>query len=671
VRLRMTVASGLGLLLAASVATGPASAAAPPAAAPAAAAAQPVFGDCPEGTIPGGRCGTVTVPLDRAHPAAGTIPIAFEFYAASDTTAPAISTIVPSTGGPGISNIAVAALWVLHLQPVLDRHNLLIVDHRGMGLSGAIDCPGLQHVQGDQKVAARDCGAQLGATSDRYGSADVADDIDDVRAALGLGGIDYFGQSYGATDVRAYAYRHPDQLRSAILDSPDFTLDGAFFPTLPGAMARISALVCRRSPSCAAADPDPDRTLDTLVRRVQRHPVTGTALDPSGTPHQVTVDEQGLLGILYNDYFADPSFLNQGEIFAAATALARGDSTPLLRLATESPSPSDFGDPTSFSSVGADYAVFCADSTFPWDKNAPEPVRQRQYDTALRRLPARSTAPFSTRAWAGFIASQPTLLIPGADACVPWPEPTRPEPPFPANAVFPRGVPALLFGGGLDYLDIRAERTLLPLFPSGRFITVANSGHGTTNWSPCALTIALTFLSTLHSGDTRCAADPDGAMMQPFGAATGKVQSQGVAGFPTRVRDAVPAADDRTVPGRAGRADRQLAAAAWSTVEDAVYRLPRLAGPTGHGLRGGSYAVTRSDAGVTITLSAARFTRDLAVSGTVTLDAASTLTGTVTLAGAATGRLTVHGVLWDPDQPTATVRGTVAGRRVAVLTQTR
>jgi pimeloyl-ACP methyl ester carboxylesterase len=665
VRLRMTVASGLGLLLAASVAAATPAQAAPAQATPAQAApaAAPVFGDCPDGTVPGTRCGTVAVPLDRAHPAAGTIPIAFEFLAAASQ--PAVSTIVPSIGGPGISNIAAAGLWVAHLRPVLDRHNLLIVDHRGMGLSGAIDCPGLQHVRGDQKAAARECGASLGAASDRYGSGDVADDIDDVRAALGLGSIDYFGQSYGATDVRAYAYRHPDHLRSAILDSPDFTLDGAFFPTLPGAMARISALVCRRSPSCSATTRDPERTLAGLVHRVQRHPVAGTGFDANGTPHRLTVDEQGVLGILYNDYFADPGFLNQGEIFAAASALRRGDSTPLLRLAAESPSPTDFGDPSGFTSVGGDYAVFCADSRFPWDKSAPEPVRQRQYDRALRRLPAASTAPFRPDAWAGFIASQPTLLIPGADACVPWPSPTRPEPPFPADAMFPRDVPALLFGGGLDYLDVRAEKTLMPLFPSGRFVTVANAGHATTSWSPCALGIALSFLATLHSGDTSCAADPAGDRMQPFGAGIGKDQSQGVASFPARVRDAVPAA------GRASRHDRQAAAVAWSTVLDAVYRSARMAGPTGRGLRGGTYTVAATDAGRTITLTGARFTDDLAVSGTVTLDATATLTGTITLSRAATGQLTVDGVLWDPDHPTATVRGTIAGHRIAVRTQTR
>src|SRR2546421_8073701 len=190
----------------------------PLAAAPtAAAAARPtaVFAPCPAGTPAGARCGTVTVPVDRADPGGATIPIAFQLYPATDTAEPAVSTIVSSNGGPGVSNIASAGFWLSRLQPLMDRHNFLAVDHRGIGASQAIDCPGLQHVQGDQVAAARACGAKLGTAAYRYGSGDVADDIDAVRRALRLNKIDYYGVSYGAVDVRAYAYRYPQHLRSA------------------------------------------------------------------------------------------------------------------------------------------------------------------------------------------------------------------------------------------------------------------------------------------------------------------------------------------------------------------------------------------------------------------------------------------------------------------------
>jgi hypothetical protein len=462
-------------------------------------------------------------------------------------------------------------------------------------------------------------------------------------------------------------------LRSAILDSPYNSKDAAFVRTLPTAMARISKLVCERSPSCSAANRHPDATFNALVRRLQRHPVSGIGYDANGTPHRLVVDERALLSVVYNDYFSDPAFLNQGEIFAAATALRRGDATPLLRLVAESPAPTDFGPSDGGASVGADYAVFCADSQFPWNKNAPEATREAQYQAALRALPKDATTPFTPAVWAGFIASQPVLLIPGADACVPWPAPARPEPPFPVDQAFPANVPALLLGGGLDYLDINSERSLIPLFPSGKFVTVANAGHVTTFWNPCAQAIALRFLQTLHTGDTSCAGDTTGAMGNPFGAATGKLQLRGLASFPSLARQAEPAENDPTHDLRTSRSDRRIANVAWLTVTDAVYRLPRMSGASGRGLRGGGYTVTNTPTGTRINYQRAQFTDDVYVSGHVTLDATNALSGTITLIGphGRTATLTIRAILWDPAHPLVSLRGTIDGRAIAVLTQTR
>jgi pimeloyl-ACP methyl ester carboxylesterase len=325
------------------------------------------------------------VPLDRADPASATIAIAFQLTRPHRSSVPAVSAIVISNGGPGVSNIASDPIWRDRLAALLKTHDLLAIDHRGMGQSAAIDCPALQHVQGDQLDAARSCGASLGAASDRYGSGDVADDVDDVRAALGISTIDYYGVSYGGVDVRAYAYRHADHLRAAILDSPDFSTDDAFFRTLPGAMAKIAARVCRRSTACAGGEPHPATRLSQLVRRLRAKPVTGTGYDASGKARRVRVDEQALLGILYDNYFADPAFLNQGEIFAAARALQSGDKTPLLRSPPR--------------------ATRLATSVIPAARSPSAPTMPCSAPTAcsrgtsrrLRRPVARSTRPRSRR----------------------------------------------------------------------------------------------------------------------------------------------------------------------------------------------------------------------------------------------------------------------------------
>jgi len=240
------------------------------------------------------------------------------------------------------------------------------------------------------------------------------------------------------------------------------------------------------------------------------------------------------------------------------------------------------------------------------------------------------------------------LLIPGADACTPWPAPLRPEPPFPPKQPWPGGIPALLMGGALDYLDVAAERTLLPLFPAGTpFVTIANGGHVTSLWSNCAAGIAVHFLKTLRPGNTKCASDTRRQTGMPFGSALGKLQIQGVSRFPRR----------------AGKYPRRVAALAWDTVQDAVYQSFRLTGKKGRGLRGGTFTLRKGK----IVLHGTRFAGDVRVSGEVTFArATSRVTGNIAVTGALPGALRVSATLWDAKHPKASVKGRVGSKRLSI-----
>jgi pimeloyl-ACP methyl ester carboxylesterase len=608
------------------------------------------------------------VPIDSANPAAGTLPIAFELYHHTRTAQPALGTIVPSLGGPGISDTAADRLFLNLFGPLLDRWDLLIIDHRGMGRSAAINCPAIQHLKGDFLSGVRACGAQLGAAAGRYGSGDVADDIDTVRAALGIDKIDYLGASYGGFDIAAYALRHADHLRSAVLESPvigsDDTFSGSFAPWA----AKVQARVCRRSPSCAAANLDPAGTLAWLAKYLRAHPFDGTGYDADGGMHTLHVDETTLLDILYVNYFSDP-LINQGEVTAAAEALREGDREPLLRLAAESPVPTDLGDAAGFQSMGANIAVYCSDGRFPWDKTAPEATRRTQYNTALGALPPGLTAPFPLASWVAVVKG-PVVPGPGADTCIPWPAPTRPNPPFAANTVFSH-TPALIMDGDFDLVPVGDVKAILKRFPKGHFVEVANAGHFTGVWSPCAQAIDLHFIATLQVGDTRCARDPN-APFHPFGApATKSVPLHGVARFPRLASQALPARVDSDGNDMSTRADRHVASVAWSAVEDAFFRAFRMTGAAGRGLRGGRFTVNRTGVATTITYQDARFSDDVSVSGVATLDPVTNVLDalvTVKVRGRQDGTLSFHGVLFDPTQPMAQVRGHIGERRVALRT---
>ena len=138
--------------------------------------------NCPE---PNSFCGYVSVPLDRNRPQGPKINIYFEQYFHSNP-GPVVSAIMVNGGGPGFTTTDNRDYFQFVLFAAnMDAHDLLLVDDRGRGQSAAIDCKELQHGRTDFATAETDCAARLGPAASRYGSGDIAEDMNDVRAALG------------------------------------------------------------------------------------------------------------------------------------------------------------------------------------------------------------------------------------------------------------------------------------------------------------------------------------------------------------------------------------------------------------------------------------------------------------------------------------------------------
>ena len=202
-------------------------------------------------------------------------------------------------------------------------------------------------------------------------------DTDAVRAALGYDKVDYWGGSYGGMDVTAYATRFGEHLRSVVLDAPEGTPDLRAFE-LDGSAARAAVrevrLDCLRSLTCSADHPNPDEEFAELIRTVRNKPVQGLAHNASGELVWVRLDEGALL---YLATYPTGKFVGAGEILAAADALSRGDSAPLLRLGAEViPLVTDYGDPTG-GSQGDYFAAMCVDAHAPWDWSRPVAERKR------------------------------------------------------------------------------------------------------------------------------------------------------------------------------------------------------------------------------------------------------------------------------------------------------
>jgi pimeloyl-ACP methyl ester carboxylesterase len=598
-------------------------------------------------------CGYVPVPLDWEHPLRlGRIKIYFELYRAAP--APTESAILNNHGGPG--NATTQRRWVTAylFGPILGSHDALLIDNRGTGLSGTIDCGDLQHGTVPYAQAVAECAQQLGQAASRYGAGDVAQDTDAVRAALGYEKVDYFAGSYGGVDVQAYATRFGDHLRSIILDSP---LGTPGLDPLVWNRARLDAdrlMVgrdCRRSPACSADHPFPEVEFDLLVWTIRLHPVEGDAFDFFGNLTHVVIDEKALLTFLVDN--PQGNYHNTGELLAAGAALWRGDAAPLLRLGAEWhwAMEGDAGDPTYYSS-GANRARACVDSAEHWNWSAPVSVRQDQYDAAIGALPPWHFAPFSREA-----ATGPMFDYFGRN-CLWWEKPTPSSPVVLPHAHYP-DVPTLVFSGDLDAIvPLEITSKVAALYPNSILLRVAEAGHGTWQWQQCVGSVMREFVETLKVTDTSCGSVPD--YVWP---AVGR--------FPLLAREARPAEVDPSGINLVGPEERKVATVAVSAATDAAQRA--WFWWSGPGLRGGSYETDYDDLlPVTITLTDYAYSRDVAVSGTVLWnfgsDASFKADLTVVGAGTAGGTLHVDGA-WMAGGAVGKfkVTGTLGGKSVAVL----
>lgn len=584
----------------------------------------------------GGQCGSVAVPLDPGNPQAGTIEIAFEVYPQTDESAPDEGALVMLQGGPGASTTASRALFVPAARGVRERRDIVLVDVRGTGKSGAIDCPDLELRRGAFDAAVRACAAQLGQTARFYTTAAAAADVDAVRADLGLETIDLYGVSYGTQIAQAYALRYPSRLRSLVLDSA-YPLAGdgdvfGFDRMVARAMSRVAVTACQLNPVCSPSAGGAEARFRTLVRELGRRPVTATGY-LRGSKHRYRLDES----LLARALLGGPTMLV--ELDAAARAWARGDTLPLARLVFEYnllPPPDK---PAEFSD-GDFYAVSCADTSFPWNETDGAGARAAAWTAAWAALPADAFAPFSVPGWQ---RAEPGTLY---SACVDWaPGPT--EPPGPPGSAYPN-VPTLVLAGDLDLATpLEGARAVAERFPDATLVEFDGYGHGLLG-DACAGEIVERFVFSLEPGDTGCSSRG--------GFWVGSTR------FPRTVAEARTIA--RRMPaGRDGTTarDRRAVAAAIDTVVDVITH-----SAAGRGLRGGTFQVAPGVFDVRFRLRNVRFVRDLAVSGRASLDAGGLLTARVTIRGKGTdpGTLELAALTGGGDYE---VRGRIGGRPVALV----
>jgi pimeloyl-ACP methyl ester carboxylesterase len=390
-------------------------------------------------------------------PSAGRLRVGFAVRTRSDRGEPSLGTIFAVEGGPGYAatDQPYASSLLAVLAPVLRRRDLVLVDARGTGTSGALYCDELQKGLVSEQIAVGQCAHRLGSRFADYTTAETVADIEQVRKRLGFGRIILYGDSYGTLQGQAYASRFETSLRALILDSAYPGTDPYYRTLFPAARHGLR-VVCRRAPSCSG---------DPFARftRVVRH------LHAAGRP-----TENILQFLLEAGTLAPLSYLHLDE---ADRLYLAGHRRRLRRLINAVPPGNG---PVHSFSYGLEVTVECNDYRVMWDKTASDEERRAQLAQAVTGLPRDYFSPFGRRE---YLLSEAAHLV----TCLNWPQP--PEgglaPPIRPGYHASGRLPVLVLSGEVDDVTSTAEaRQVARRFPRSRLYVVPNRGHASSLYYP-------------------------------------------------------------------------------------------------------------------------------------------------------------------------------------------
>jgi pimeloyl-ACP methyl ester carboxylesterase len=446
----------------------------------------------------GFQCGSVKVPLDYAHPDAGTIDIALNRKPAT-VPAQRIGSLLINPGGPGASGID----WIAASAPafaVLNRKfDLVGFDPRGIGRSAPVRCLDGPHmdtfvaldgvlddpqekaaaIQADKDFAAG-CARLSGKVLPFVDTVSAARDLDVMRTTLGDDKLTYLGFSYGTYLGENYAHLFPTRIRAMVLDAvldPSLSADDLNISQAASFEQNLQAFLsdcnAHRSiaPRCVLAESgDPASKVNGLMQRLDTTPL------PVG--NRLLTRAMALTGLereLY-DQSTWPDLaigLNQAD---------EGHGTLLLNFADSYLKRHPNG--TYDNEIEANYAVNCLDH--------PALTAISAYD---QLSPAYANAsPF-------FGPSFQYSNLP----CAYWPaRPTGHARPLTADGA----PPILLVGGTNDPATPYAWAVAAHKQLAGSvLVTRDGNGHGSYGVSLCATLAEVTYLASLRlpSEGTVCA----------------------------------------------------------------------------------------------------------------------------------------------------------------------
>jgi pimeloyl-ACP methyl ester carboxylesterase len=229
------------------------------------------------------RCGKVEVFENREARTGRKIALNVVVLPATGPE-PAPDPLVYISGGPGSAATEEASDLAEAFAAVRQRRDLLFVDQRGTGQSNPLNCELFNPADLQSYLGyffpledVRKCRQDLEQRADLtlYTTSIAADDLDDVRAALGYEKLNLMGASYGTRAAMEYLRRHPDHVRTVTLHGVSPT--NHFMPmdfarqterALQGVLAE-----CAADNACKKAFPNLDSESRAVLDRLMQGPV--------------------------------------------------------------------------------------------------------------------------------------------------------------------------------------------------------------------------------------------------------------------------------------------------------------------------------------------------------------------------------------------------------------
>jgi pimeloyl-ACP methyl ester carboxylesterase len=300
----------------------------------------------------GFECATARLPRDYDHTGGRKLEIAVTRLPASDPER-RIGSLFVNFGGPGgTTNDILRAIGKDLFAPLTDRFDLVGFDPRGVGESRpSIDCKVNQETEGlystpfvtPENLVVADWFARARRLADRcrelnadilpyVSTANVARDMDRLRAAVGDRKLNYLGFSYGtflgATYESLFGKRYRALVLDGALDADQYInrpTEGLFEQTqgFERALGRFFQACAAHKDACPFGGDDPWMAYDELLEQMYAQPL------PASGEHPEPVDGDDLITATFATLYAKQAWPSLASALAAAAA---GDGTVVRQI---------------------------------------------------------------------------------------------------------------------------------------------------------------------------------------------------------------------------------------------------------------------------------------------------------------------------------------------------